>query len=340
MVSIQDYRNGIDSGYEVNMAESIWITWERQRRSIELSRALKVKFYELRDISVRFLRYPYLSIKTLGILLKEMPKYVFAQNPSMILAALLCLLKKIFGFKLIVDRHSNFKFDKDPKAFKWRIFNSISNFTIKHADLTIVTNNYLRSLVDELGGRGFVLQDKLPELNMGRKISLQGKKNIVFISSFSDDEPLNQVIEAFSLLGKDWFLYITGRPKKAKNNYANMNPNIVLTGYLSDEDYQSLLISCDVVLVLTKQEHTLTCGAYECVYLRRPFVASSTGAIKEYFSKGVVYCDPDARSIAQAADDLFRNRHTLEKETTILRDELACDWKQRFDDLCKIVREL
>lgn len=315
------------------MADSIWITWERQRRSIELSKEFQTKLFEMPDMSSPYLRYLALSLKTLLVLVRESPKTVFAQNPSLILAFLLCCVKKIFKFRLVIDRHSNFKFDKNQKALKWRLFNFISNFTIRKADLTIVTNDYLLSYINKLGGNGYVLQDKLPELNLGSKKKLQGGKNVVFVSSFSDDEPLEEVIGAFRLLGKDWYLYITGKKRNSKQIPNKLSPNIILTGYLPDRDYQSLLLSCDVVLVLTKQEHTLTCGAYECVYLRKPFVASSTDAITKYFSKGVVYCEANRESIYHAIRRLILENDNLEREIKILKDDLIYDWKKRFNNL-------
>ena len=62
--------------------------------------------------------------------------------------------------------------------------------------------------------------------------------------------------------------------------------NIILTGYLPDDEYIALLKSADVIIVLTSQDHTLTCGSYESIVLGKPMVLTDTEAIKNHFNKG------------------------------------------------------
>jgi len=323
-----------------NIPNAIWITWESQRRSIELAKSFGAKLFVLQDIGFRPIRYLYLSLKTTLVVFEEKPRTIFAQNPSMILATLLCLIKKIFNFKLVVDRHSNFKFHKNQKLLKWRIFNFLSKFTVKHADLTIVTNEYLKKFVNSLGGNGYVLQDKIPELPFGERIKLEGEKNIVFISSFSEDEPIEQVINIANLINNKWFVYITGNYKKYKGKKLNLNKlpnNLKLTGFLSEKDYQSLLISSDCIIILTKQEYTLTCGAYESVALNKPFVATDSKAIKDYFKRGVVYSKSESHSIANAVQTVIANVDVLEKDIILLKKDLISDWNKRFYKLYQIL---
>lgn len=328
----------------MKFCNSIWITWERQRRSIELANALNTKLYIL-ESSIHFApRYIFLLLRTLLILIKEKPKIVFGQNPSIVLAALLCILKKIFDYKLIIDRHSNFKLATlDDKKVKWRIFHYLSKFSIRKADLTIVTNNFLHNLVNSWGGRGFILQDKLPELNLGSATRLNGEKNIVFISTFSNDEPIEEVIEASKKNNSNWIIYITGNYKnyKKKDSLLNNLPsNIRLTGFLPEKDYQSLLISADLLMVLTTAEHTLTCGAYEGVSISKPLIVSDTEAIRNYFYKGVVYTKPDSNSIATAIKNAVLNIEMLKKDIIELKGEISIDWNKRFNRLRATVDEL
>jgi hypothetical protein len=67
----------------------LWLTWERHRRSETLARALGARYVPLVSGMPRPLRYGLLTLKTIGLLLNERPRLVFAQNPSIVLAALL-----------------------------------------------------------------------------------------------------------------------------------------------------------------------------------------------------------------------------------------------------------
>jgi glycosyltransferase involved in cell wall biosynthesis len=323
----------------------IWITWEVQRRSFELAKILGAKIYVLLepDVLQGLLRYTYLSIKTMLVVIKENPNIIFVQNPSMVLASLLSIFRRLFGYKLVVDRHSNFKFHTiQSKEIKWKIFHILSRYTIRKADLTIVTNEYLCDVVHKWGGRGFILQDKLPELILGEKIKLDGKKNIVFISTFSKDEPIAEVIDAAKMLNKDWILYITGKYDNYEKKYLfhNLPPNIRLTNFLSEKDYQSLLVSADLLVVLTKGNYILNCGAYEAVTLLKPVVLSDTETIKDYFKQGVVFSKCDSPSIANAITKGIMDNDSLRKDISILKEELSRDWGKRFGRLLEIIDEI
>jgi hypothetical protein len=323
--------------------KSIWITWESQRRSIELAKALEAKLYILEcpanDLITLLKRYAKLSIKTINIIKKEKPKIIFAQNPSIILASLLCFIKKIFNYMLVVDRHSNFKFNKNPKILKWRIFHILSRFSIRNADLTIVTNQFLQKTIDLLGGKGFVLQDKLPLLNIGRKIQLEGERNIIYISSFSGDEPIKEIIKAAKMIKQEWIIFITGNYERIKKaDFLSKLPiNVKLTGFIEETDYQNLLFSSDLIMVLTNQEYTLNCGAYEAIELEKPLIVSGTKTIKQYFRKGVVFTELDSKSIAQSIKWALANKSVLTDEIVSLKNELQIDWNLKYKKLLKII---
>ena len=317
----------------------LWITWERQRRSVELAEATHSRLALLEDSATGVVRYVRLAWRTVRVLRRERPAVVYGQNPSMILAALLCLLKKIFGYVLVVDRHSNFKLETiDRPGLRWRLFHALSRYSVRHADLTIVTNDFLRVLVDEWGGTGFVLQDKLPRMERGGTERLSGRQNIVCVASWSLDEPLAEVMKAAASLPPDWMVYITGRGSDAKLarhglDRAGLPDNVRLTGFLTEEQFQTLLRSGDVLLVLTRGEHTLTCGAYEAVALSKPMVLSDTDVIRAYFSKGAVYTKLHGGDIAAALRVAIERKQYLSDDVVALRKQLQIDWSNRFQAL-------
>ena len=322
-----------------NLYKYMWISWEKQRRSIELANCFGCKLFivtpRILPSTIRLLRYMENSFRTILILLREKPDVLFVQNPSIALPLLAISFRKIFNFVLIVDRHSNFKYENETSdSIYWKVFFYISKLTIKHADLTIVTNNFLADLVGKDGGMSYVLQDKIPDMKLGRIKDLQGDKNVVFVSTFSPDEPVDEVILAAELIDDDCAIYITGNIPDTylhKSQQRNFPSNVLLTGYLKEDDYQSLLLSADVLLVLTKNEHTLTCGTYEGVALEKCLIISDTKALRSYFNEGMVYVKSSPDSIAQGIREVFDKKSFLEAEVKVLKDKLVYNWEVSFE---------
>jgi len=192
------------------LKKAIWITWENQRRNRELSRAFGISIYELDyidRIKNRVRKYGKGLVRTALIYLQEKPDIVFCQNPSLILATFTILLKPFFRYRVVVDAHNAGLF---PMEGRLRILSLLSENVQRFADMTIVTNKPLLSHVQKNGGRGFVLPDKIPEIQGVERKKLRGKENILFICSFADDEPYPVVLEAAGKLDKEIFIYVSG----------------------------------------------------------------------------------------------------------------------------------
>ncbi len=324
--------------------EMIWITWERHRRTNELSRALGVQLFTLLYPGNYLGKVFVLSLETVSLLVRLHTRRVIAQNPSMVLSALLCFLKPFFGYKVIVDRHSNFKFEtQDSPKLKYRVFHYLGRYTVRKADLTIVTNEFLKGIVQKWGGRGFVLQDKPPELPYGEANppQLAGRHNITYICSFSDDEPVEEVLGAARLLGADTAIYITGDQRRFLEGFSGVIPgNIVFTGFLSERDFQSLLGASDAIVVLTKDEHLLLCGAYEAVSLGKPLVLSNTRSLRDYFQDGPVFVDNQGPGIAEAVRYVIEHKDKAALGVRQLRARLNASWAEKFNELVSFLRRL
>jgi glycosyltransferase involved in cell wall biosynthesis len=319
---------------------AVWVTWENQRRSVELAKAFDAKLfmYTVKHTS-RIARYLCAWKETLGFVKRENPKYLFAQNPSLILALLLCLTKPFLHYKLIIDRHSNFRYGS-TNPYLDAVFHLISDYTIRKADYTIVTNQPLQELIQSKGGTGVVLQDKLPQMTLCEKLELDGELNLVLINSFSSDEPIDEVLEAMKTMPDQVSLYVTG-DYASRQKYAEMAQsgpgNIRFTGFLPEDRFQSLLYSADALLVLTRSENTLTCGAYEGVALGKPLVLSDTKAIRNYFTDGAVYCGSDAESIHRSLEICLANREKLAGDILRFREKALTDWQDRFECVCRTI---
>jgi glycosyltransferase involved in cell wall biosynthesis len=320
--------------------KSIWITWEKHRRTEELAEAVGAKLYVL-EHNPTIGRYFVLIARTLMLIHKERAQIVFSQNPSLILAFLLCYFKRFYGFCCVVDRHSNFKLDTlNSKRIKWIIFHMLSRYSVRKADLTIVTNKYLQDLVISWGGVGYILPDRLPNLKLGNRIQLQSKVNIVLISTFSADEPIKEIVKAVRKVNKEWQIFITGDFTSYRYKHELMRDlpnNVRLTGYIPEKEYQSLIMSANLLVVLTVNDHTLNCGSYEGVSLGIPMVLSDTKAIRDYFTRGVIYTRPNSNSIAGSIQIAISQLDHLNAEIKLLRKELLRNWENDFSSMIKIV---
>lgn len=289
-------------------------------------------------------RYIFSLVDTYKILRDKKPRILFVQNPSMFLALGALLVRPFFGYTLIVDRHTNFKFKyRNVVSLKWIIFFCLSRFTLKHSDITIVTNKGLARIVKSIGGNPFVLQDKLPHIAVPENATTiidQSYKNYLFVCSFGSDEPIDEVITAFSSVNDESFLYITGNwTKRYSKEQVDLAPsNVIFTGFVSDDDFAKLMGSVDGVIVLTENEFTLNCGAYEALSLNKPLMLSNTLALRSYFKDLAVYSNLNSK------EDIilgFEKLKKLELVPSNVRNsavnELNVRWMRRAEQLNRII---
>lgn len=263
-------------------------------------------------------------------LFRTRARVVIIPNPSLALAVTTCVFKRFKHYSVVQDLHSYFyQTLATPRGLHDRVYAGLSRYCLRRADLTIVTNDFLRETIDCLGARSIVLQDKIPDLASPGTVPLAGRWNVVFICTYSDDEPIDEVFRAAELVSDGIHIYVTGRSPHIAARWT-IPRNVHLTGYLTDAEYARLLSSADAVLALTTRDHTLLCAAYEAVALGKPLVMSDTRALREYFTKGVVYTQNNGRALAAALAEATRNLDGLRAEVLQLKANLVRPWGARF----------
>lgn len=316
--------------------DRIWISWERQLRTITLSQEFNTKLFIVKNKRKGLFRYPELIVKTMRIIFREKPKYVFAQNPSIILAALVCFLKKPCKFTAIIDRHTNFKLNhRNSHKLKWVIFRCLSNYSLTNADHTIVTNKYLKLLIKNHSRSSSVLPDKIPNLMPSNELGIRFRKfklTAFFICTFADDEPYREVFAVF----KDFpeiCLEVTGNYDGAldQSEVRGLPPNVKLLGFVSNQSYIDHLFSCDFTVVLTNQEFTLNCGAYESLAAKKPMLLSDTKTIRSYFTFGANYVKLDSlENIRVGIESIIAELIIREREIFNQLSKMENKWEKIF----------
>jgi glycosyltransferase involved in cell wall biosynthesis len=314
-------------------AKGIWISWERQRRNPGISSGLGWPLLEILPHRSRLIRYLACPILTVTAILRHRPDVLVAQNPSIILAALAVSLKRVLRYRCLIDAHNSGLY---PGEEKHRGAMWLSRWLQRRADLTIVSNDGLVDVVEGNGGKAFVLPDRLPQPGAMKAVGWPGERRVVFICTFSEDEPYTAVLEAAGRLPGDVTLYVTGR-YRGKVDADNVPGNVRLLGFISDDEYWSLLDQAHALLILTYRESCLLCGAYEGVALGKPLILSDTRALRSYFHSGAVYVQPTAASIAAGIELGLARADLLEEESAALGRELRARWDERLKQLQDLI---
>jgi hypothetical protein len=302
-----------------------WISWENHRRTKEICDYLGIENKVFTSKRSRFLRHPRAITKTLTYLFQTRPQTLIVQCPSVFLALLTCVLKPVLGYTLIVDAHSDALTPDKPVLQR---FFFLYRWLHRTSDVVVVTNDNVVPIVQESGGRAFVLPDRLFEPPKLKPIPLRSKHTIAFVCSFDVDEPYAEVFEAFKD-AKDTTLYVTGRaPQQVLEQYKDYT-TIVFTGYTPLNDYLTLLRSVDGILALTTRENSTLCAANEAVSFAKPMIISDGTYLKSYFTKGAVYTANTRTAIREAYQTFLENQGVLQKEIKTFKPQLSRAWEER-----------
>lgn len=319
--------------------EMLFVAWfAYSRRSQLIADKFQVKLSLVHSLKRRRflvpLRYVLQAAKTFFVLAHEKPRLVFVQNPPIFAPIVIYIYARLWKARYIIDSHTGALLDP-----WWRWSLPIHAFLSRRALTTIVTNDYLRAIVDSWEASSFVIADIPVTFPQGRPFSLDGRFNIAVINTFSPDEPLDKVLEAAATLPEVRF-YVTGNLKWAqKSLFENQPANVTFTDFLPDEEYFGLLRAVQAVMVLTTDDHTMQRGACEAVSLGKPIITSNWPILRGYFDKGTIHVDNSAQGIREAVIRMQKERKILEDEVRILQRERWQEWRNKQAELTELIEE-
>jgi len=304
------------------MRRALALTWFQHRRIRELCAGLDIELLVLTTKRGGLLRYLVLGARTLLQLARRRPRVVLVQNPSLILAALAAAVRGVLGYRLVVDAHNEAVV---PFINRQRWVARLSQWVIRRADLTIVSNRQLAERVLRQGGEPYTLPDRIPVPPAAPARTLSGTFNVVLIATFAPDEPIAEVLEA--VRGVEVELYVTGDHRKLDGAVAATVPaNVRFTGFLDELDYWSLLRSADAIVDLTLMDDCLVCGSYEALALGKPMLLSNNSATMELFGDSAVFTNNTVADIRGALERLRLEQVRLQAAAAGKRRELADLW--------------
>jgi glycosyltransferase involved in cell wall biosynthesis len=287
----------------------IWIDWARNVRTHTLTDRLGVERVEITVQRVGVKRYLKCAQYTIASLRKYRPQVVIATNPSIVLASLLLMLRRWFGYALVSDAHYGGVRLMRPNG----ILQKLLDFYNAKADLVVVTNRGHADYIVGLGGRSYVCPDPLPRLPdaQGGALSLPAKA-VFLVCSFDNDEPYKEVFAAFARLkDKGYELFVSGNYRKASIEPAHF-PWVRFLGFVPYEVYCDYLRSCALIVDLTVLDDCLVCGGYEALAAGKPLVLSRTSALLDYFGTAALLTDNTTAGIAECVERAYAERDQLE----------------------------
>lgn len=313
----------------VRSEKAAWITWETHRRSRSISARLGADLYEFDEKTKALgglLRYVRCLRKTIPVLAGKY-SLLYVQNPSFVLAFFGVFWTRLLrGKRVVVDAH-NSALDFCNHESWW--IRQLARYSIKHADIVIVTNGALAKQVEHFGGRATVLQDPVPQLEACATQGQIKPRQVVFITTWASDEPVAEMLRAAVDLGPTIDCYFTGRCKLPEAQRSALPPNVHLTGFLSEEDYLRLIGTAAVIVDLTTRENCLVCGAYEALAVRRPLVVSDSAALRELLADSAIYCDNTSEQIVRAVTKALEESQQIVERSVQRSTELDRVWNDR-----------
>jgi len=168
---------------------------------------------------------------------------------------------------------------------------------------------------------------------------LEGKKRVAVISGFGTDEPVTEIFASARLLPHVTF-YFSGDAKRLPPKVVTQKPeNVILTGFLQDNEYVGLLTNVQGVVDLTNEPTILTCGTYEALAVGKPAVVSDWPQIKRYFPLGFVHVNNTPEEIAAGIKRMLDEEIKLAAEVVIMRKELVTRRQPLLEELTALLKQ-
>lgn len=304
----------------------IWITWESQIRNKSMTSLLGVPLFEILSGKGRLARYAECIRRTLAVLRDQKPDVVVCQNPSLVLTILLLRLRRVFGFRLVIDAHFGGVESYNNSPALQRVLDACN----RSANLVIVTNPAHAQIVSSAGGRAFVCPDPLPDLSKYTDKINEVERKCFFICSYDVDEPYLEAFRAADLLWEEGFRLVVSGDYSKVGIYPSAFPRVSFLGYVPTDEYYRELFSAQVIIDLTEHANCLVCGAYEAMAAGKPLILSKQPSLEEYFGLGTVFAHNEATSIARAV------RHAYAHYSQLAGDVAKWTTKARLEGSARI----
>lgn len=278
-------------------------------------------------------RYAWLSLWTIGVLVRTRPATVVVQNPPVVPGLISLGYAVIARARVAIDAHPASFGAKGDRIYQLLL--PLSRWTSRRATCTFVTVPRLVSVVDGWGGRGLVVHEPPPrELTSPAPVvsARTDAVDVLYVCVFAPDEPVWPVLEA-ARLNPSVTYGITGNLSRAPEGFReNVPPNVRLLGFMPIAEFYQLLRQAKVVLTLTSAQDSVMRSAYEAVYAGRPLVLSSLPHLRALFPDSS-HVRSDPHDIAAAVEHLLADPTSAEASAARARQTQLDRWREQLTDV-------
>ncbi len=274
------------------------------------------------------------------------------------------------GFKTVVVFHDAFFWEYPAHYNKiWlRLFHLIAVRGAKKSNRIIVPSNYSLSTISKYlqlpKDRFTVVYEagkKLAEKTQGQESSLlkglNGDPYFLHVGAFNKHKNLVRLIEAFQLVKKSnptqsIFLILAGQAggsvfsddsaaiKEAIEKYG-LTSNVILTGYISNEDLIDLYKNA-LAYVFPSFNEGFGLPALEAMAFQLPVIAANNTCLPEICKEGAIYFDPlNTTEMASQMSLLLNNeserKRIIEKQQSVIS---LYDWKNSANEIMQVFTEI
>ena len=98
--------------------------------------------------------------------------------------------------------------------------------------------------------------------------------------------------------------------------------------------------AANAVMVLTKLEGCLCCGAYEALGFGKPLIVSATEANRELFKDAPVYTENSSENIAAAVKEVLSHQTHYSEKIKKRAEILEKEWQEKIVQLNTMIDKL
>lgn len=316
-------KNSVNSGLIVSWGKSI-------QRSKTLAKTIGCVDIHIKPVFSSKILLPinYLIslVVTIYQIIYKKPDLVIVVSPPIFTVYIAVFIRSIFfrNFSIWCDLHNGVL---RREWCKWPFF----SYVLSKSDLVISHNKYVKNKIDDAFNiSSVVITDPLFDCESSANYSQfmdTNRINILVPVSYAKDEPIKEILHASEELYKAYNFILTGNYLKMYSKIDVDNINATFTGYISNDEYKSLLNSSDIVMCLTKDPDIQMCALIESISCDKNIVCTDNPVNREYFSKyGCVFTDNNAKRIVNAIINMPIQDN--ETDRAIFKSDYMKDWRE------------
>lgn len=291
-----------------------WRIFQRRNTSVASKFNLEAKYYyrhwEEKSKLHKVVSYVLKAIDMSRDLIAYKPEVIFLQLPPVPVLYIVALYCRLTGCRYIPDCHNVMIYSK---WLNWPFAKAL----LRSADAMLVHNEDVAIHAQTLGLNPITLRDPLPELSSSSdpellaQFGLQRATYVIVPWSFAYDEPISELFQAAESLPQTKFVMTWFAEKLPSQLRDSVPPNLVLTGYLDDNSFNTLFSQAGAALVLTIREGTQPSAASEAISLGVPLIVSDLKTTKKLYEDVPVYVENTPTAIRDGVIKALAEREQL-----------------------------